>query len=318
MTIDDTVRNEAAAWAVRTVEDDFDDWGAFTAWLEQSPDHARAYDLTMAAAADGAQAFAAELRSTAPGSVSPPVPANDFEPVFDRAPRRWLGPAMAACLAVVAALWLWQWFDRATVYHTEAGEMRNIALADGSTIRMAGATRLALDAGETRHARLEQGQAVFDIRHDEDNPFEVEIGGARLVDAGTVFEVTVRDAEVDVAVAEGAVIYNPAGQGARIEAGQTLVFARDGHSIRRGTMPVAQIGEWTTGRLTFQDAPLSRVADDLSRATGHIYRVGRGADGHVVSGSVTIDPLRSDPASAGPLLGLNVRREGDIWLLDRS
>ncbi len=53
MALDRNILDEAAAWAVRTSEPGFEDWSRFTDWLEQSPEHAAAYDHVMLAAEDG-------------------------------------------------------------------------------------------------------------------------------------------------------------------------------------------------------------------------------------------------------------------------
>ena len=49
MQPDDRLAEEAAAWAVRTGDAGFTGWDDFTAWLEQSPDNAAAYDRVAAA-----------------------------------------------------------------------------------------------------------------------------------------------------------------------------------------------------------------------------------------------------------------------------
>ena len=308
MAVNQRTLDEAAMWAVRTSEPDFEVWPAFTDWLEADPGHAEAYDRAVIAADEGAQAL---------GSL----PANDPEwsdglDEEESSPRRWIAPALAACLAIVAALWLWPAGDAATTYSTAPGETRTIALEDGSTILLAGDTEIVVE--EERQARLNSGRALFEIRHDEADPFRLAVGDATLIDAGTVFEVTIREAAVAVGVAEGAVIYNPDGPAARIDPGEVLSFDRRAGTYRMESVPIEQVGEWRAGRLTFRDAPLAEVASDLSRATGIAYRTAEAGRARSISGSVAIDPLRRDPASLGPLLGIGVRRDGDVWILDGS
>lgn len=302
MALDRTILDDAAGWAVRTAEPAFDDWAAFTQWLELSPEHAAAYDRVTTAVEDSVAALAS-------------LPANDTESFGERPARRWLGPAIAACLALVATLWIWQAGGTQQVYQTAPGETRSIHLADGSVIVMAGATRLAVDPDQPRLARLDEGRALFEIRHDERKPFRLTVGAATLVDAGTVFDVNVRAAEVAVGVSEGAVIFNPERQNARIDAGQMLTFDKDSADYQRANLPRDQVGEWRDGRLTFRGAPLSQVAGDLARASGIAYRVADEGGARRISGSVAIDPLRTDPASIGPLLNVAVTRDGDQWIL---
>ena len=60
------------------------------------------------------------------------------------------------------------------------------------------------------------------------------------------------------------------------------------------------------------------MASDLARATGIAYRTAEQGRDRSISGSVAIDPLRRDPAALGPLLGIDVRQDGDVWILDGS
>ena len=76
------------------------------------------------------------------------------------------------------------------------------------------------------------------------------------------------------------------------------------------------IGEWRDGRLTFQQASLSRVATDLSRATGIDFTAAPGNETQSVSGSVLIAPLKDDPQAIGALLGISVRKGKTGWVLD--
>ena len=307
MAVDQQILDEAAMWAVRTSEPNFDDWASFTEWLEASPAHAEAYDRAMIAVEEGAEAL-----SSLPAN-DPDWSDEDSDEGGHRSPRRWFAPALAACLALVAALWLWPAGDADTTYRTATGETRTVELGDGSAVVLAGGTELVVD-GE-REARLNSGRAVFEIRHDDADPFRLAVGDATLVDAGTVFEVTIRDAAVAVGVSEGAVIYEPDGPAARIDPGQVLSFDRAAGSYRMESVPVDQVGEWREGRLTFRNAPLADVASDLSRATGIPYRVADAGEARSISGSVAIDPLRRDPGALGPLLGIDVRQDGDVWII---
>jgi transmembrane sensor len=302
MPLDREILDMATLWAVRTQEPSFEDWPAFTAWLEQSPAHSEAYDRVMLAAEEGAE-------------VLPLEPANGEAPERMAGNRRWLMPALAACLAVIGALWVWQTQSQMDVYRTAPGETRAIALADGSTIVMSGGTQLVIDRDHARQARLAQGQALFEIRHDQRNPFTLEVGEATLVDAGTIFDVAIRSERISVGVSEGAVIFNPTRQNARVEPGELLTFAVKGAGYDVARVPLDQVGEWRTGRLTFRDASLKDVAADVSRATGIVFEVAEGANLRPINGSVTVDVLRNDPDSLGPLLGISVRRQGDSWIL---
>lgn len=312
MAIEPSVQEQAAAWAVRTGDPEFADWHAFTLWLEADPSHAAAYDRTVAAVDE---AVVAGLPGTVP--VELPDAGNIVPLAASRSGRRgWIGGAMAACLALALTVGLWIMPGASQVYETAPGETRQIALADGSRITLGGGTRLLMEGPDAREATLEQGQALFNLRHDQGNPFELAVGDERLIDIGTVFDVRRAGTTTTVAVSEGAVLFDPAKRKVRINPGQRLVHPDDATDSAVESYPAALVGEWQQGRLTFRDATLGEIAQDLSRATGVRFAARPAAADRRISGSVLLDPVRTDPASLGPLLGVNLRRQGQDWMIE--
>ncbi len=289
----------ALDWVVRTGDPAFDDWEGFQAWLEADPRHAAAY-----------HAVALDVEDMA--AATPAAPAA----VVHR-PRRWpawAGGAVAASLALVAGYAALD--TRADPYavETRAGAMRTVSLADGSAVTLGGATRVMLDRNDPRTATLERGQAMFVVRHDARDPFEVRVGDARLVDVGTAFDVKRTRGETRVAVSEGAVDYNPGSDGIRLTRGQGLV-ATDGAAVRVLAVDVAGVGSWRNSVLAYEGATLAEVADDLSRALGVDLRADPAVARRPFSGSIATSKLDGDPARVAPLLGVAVRRRGGHWVM---
>jgi transmembrane sensor len=302
MAHDETIRERALEWAVRAGDPEFTDWDAFTAWLEQSPAHAWAYDEVAAAVADGA-----DLALLAPAAANDDVPTA--HPLVRR---RWAMGALAASLALVVGLGVWQGGDGHYSVQTAPGETRTLALADGGSVVLSGGSRIELDKKDHRFARLESGQALFTVTHDAANPFAVEVGDDRLVDAGTVFDVELDAGHMQVAVSEGLVVFNPGKQAVKVSPGHRLSKRAGGRGYELAAIDPDEVGEWREGRLTFEDAPLAAVAERLSRITGIAFRA-KSNSGGAFSGSLLIAPLRNNPQSLGPLLGVTVRRDGDHW-----
>ncbi|WP_137681339.1 FecR family protein [Aurantiacibacter suaedae] len=305
MQHDDPIREQAALWAVRTGDPGFADWDAFTDWLERDPAHAEAYDRIAGAVADAADAERDVI-----------VPANDEVPSARPVPRRWMSAAVAAVLLVVVGIGLW-WGDHGVqTYETAPGETRLIALQDGSKIDLAADSRIALDPDKPRLATLEKGRALFTILHDDGDPFVLDVGADQVVDAGTVFEVQLGSNELAVGVSEGLVIFNPAGQNVRIEPGQLLESPLGSNDVTMRDIALEQVGEWREGRITFERASIAELAAELSSMSGVTFSAAPASVRDEVSGSVLIDPIRADPASLGPLLGVSVRQAGDGWLIE--
>lgn len=311
MSEDDKIRAEALDWALRTGDPGFEDWEGFTRWLEANAAHAGAYDAVAAAAADAADLIAAST----PANDDVHEDAPDLRPARSRrAP--WIASAMAASLAVVGALWIWQAGSR-DLYRVETapGQLRTVSLDAQTRVDLAGGTAMAFDRKDPRFARLESGQALFTVRHDEARPFRVTVGEDSLVDVGTVFDVRSDGEDLSVAVSEGAVQFNPKAQDLRIAPGEVLQRRGRSGDYTLGKIAAAQVGEWREGRVTFENTPLDAAAADLARITGVAYVVAPGQKDRTVSGSLLVAPLRRDPAALGPLLGVKLREDGKRWVI---
>jgi transmembrane sensor len=303
MNPDTPIRELAAAWAIAMREPDFDDWEGFTAWLEAEPAHAEAYDAVQYALEEADAAL--ELF---PAPEYAPA-ANDNSPRWLASRRGWLGGAIAAVLVLALTSALWLGPQQGTLYRTAPGETRQLALEDGSTVELAGGSALVIEGA--RAARLDAGQALFTIRHNEADPFVLTAGTTRLVDAGTVFDVRLAGETLDVAVSEGAVIVDPAAEAIRLDAGERAV--RSGGRYRITQVDTAAVGEWRRGRISFEAASLAEIAAELSRATGARFTSADRATR--LSGSIATDAVRADPRALEPLLGVSVREGADGWVI---
>lgn len=234
-------------------------------------------------------------RRDRPLDASPEV-SSDVVPL---AARRRAGPARrapqwraaalraAAVLVVVAGLsvvWRGSRTRRPTapdvggvaaagVHATRIGQVDTVRLADGSTVVLGPESRLALGegfGGRSREIRFE-GQAFFDVVHDDARPFVVRTTNATLRDVGTTFSVrsaadgtrvSVTSGAVDVAAAQGA-----ASSPTVLHAGDRAEVSGDRMRVERGVASDAELS-WTRGVLELHDAPLAVVAQELRRWYG--------------------------------------------------
>lgn len=295
---------EALDWALRMAEPTAD-WDEFLAWLEADPRRSTRYDHAVCSL----EAATELVRRQAP------PPATAYETSSSRPARRhWIGGAMAAALIGVIGLGVWHERDRSYMVATAAGEQRVIRLADGSNIVMAGGSRVQLDPGHPRSATVLTGQALFRVRHDAADPFRVRAGDLDLTDLGTVFDVRLLGDQTHVVVAEGAVLVDPQGARLRLEPGQSVTEV-DGQ-LRRGRQDATEVGAWREGHLAYDDAALRDVAADLSRQLGLRITTSPAVAARTFNGTLEMRGLRDDPVALGVLLGVEVRRKGDDWILD--
>lgn len=307
---DDIIRQEAIEWALATQEADFAGWDGLARWLEANPRHNDAYDHAVAAgnAIVELTALAARL----------PRAANDEDhvPQRSRVRRPWVYGALAASVLAIIAVPAWQMRPQPYSVATAIGETDSVALADGSRILLNGGTRITLDRRDIRFARLDHGEALFEVRHDASDPFVVESGDVRLVDAGTAFNVVEDGASLDVAVSEGVVIVNPDEENVRLPAGRRARVERKGDRITVSDIAPAQVGGWRTGELSFADAPLAHVAAALERSLGARIAVAPSLAARPFSGVIQI--RGRDAAAIGaiaPVLGTRAVRTAKGWEL---
>lgn len=298
------IDDEALDWAIRMAEPDAD-WDAFTTWLEGDATRSERYDSAVVAIDDAATAAAlpfAELLAPMPDVMTRPRT------------RRWVAAALAASVAGVIGFGASTQLPRPYAIETRPGEQRTVLLNDGSSILLAGASRVTLDANDPRIATVDAGEMLFRVRHDVSRPFAVRVAGLRLVDLGTVFDVKTVAGHTVVAVAEGAVMVDPDGAAMRLDPGQAVVA--DGTTLARRVVDVADVGGWHAGRLAFDGVPLVEVAADLSRHLGRRVTAAPAIARRTFRGTLDVTTVADRPALLGALLDVTVRETGEGWTLE--
>nr|MBP8062323.1 FecR domain-containing protein [Brevundimonas sp.] len=298
------------------------DWLRLEAWLAADARHLEAYEEAEGLwAALGSQREAIRLRLDA-GPVD-----NLVELGARRATRRtWRPWALAAApmaAAVVAGLLLiGPALDRRVVtYQTAPGETRDIVLKDGTRIAMNGGSRLTVQlTGDVRRVKMDQAQAAFDVAHDSDRPFLIDVGESQVRVIGTAFDIRRDETTTRVSVSRGVVqvsdLQTPS-RAVRLTVGQSV--ARDDATdtaVISSVDPAAADG-WRQGRLTYQDRPLAEVATDLGRAFGTPVVVSAGAADLRFTGVLELDDERRVIARLEAFLPVTATRANGQVRLDR-
>jgi transmembrane sensor len=251
------IQEEAAAWAVKS------QWGALTsdeearlrAWLAADVRHHGAYVRAEATRAN-IERIAALAGGRVPGRFSP----------FGRVPVALAAGLGAVAIAVALAWYAHNSGDR---YVSEIGELRKVALEDGSSIFLNTATQAVARFDSTeREIDLPQGEALFEVAKDPTRPFVVRVGEVTVTAIGTAFVVRHDGDRVNVVVTEGVVELARPGEPARrlIADQQAIVGADQPIAVqalnRRETE--RQLA-WQTGRVEFDGQPLSDAVAQMNR-----------------------------------------------------
>jgi transmembrane sensor len=272
------VERAALNWLMRVNDPNFDAWDDWQAWLAEDPLNAAAYWRLATAEADLVDAMAAHVRT--PG-------LRTTGGARRLASRTWFTAAAAVLVAALVGI---GWYGLARpqpwLVETAPGEQRALELADGTTIHVAGGTRLRLDRRTPRTVELELGRALFEVAHDDRRPFVVEVGEVAVTDLGTVFDVTRLQDGARVTVSEGVVRVDQRGRAATLNAGDGVIVGDQGFE-RRPVDPTA-VDAWRDGRLVYDDERLAVVAVDLSIALGRPVSVDPDMADRRISGSLSV------------------------------
>ena len=253
------IEQEAADWLARLRGGDPADRAAFEDWYCADPLHADTYDRVLASW-QASQGLAPVLSS--------------------RAPRRrpWRFAAAAIAAVIVFALLGFALLgaaprlpaERPLVFESRAGEIRTLALSDGSRVTLDTAT--AIRASYTHAERrvwVERGRARFDVAP-EVRPFVVATKAGAVVAAGGSLDVGVAGEGTSVALLHGSAELRGGRQNAswtRLTPGQVLSFGPAGKDAASRPLGAAE-SRWTAGMISFEDAPLAEVVAAANRYGG--------------------------------------------------
>lgn len=257
---DDTpLADEAARWVARMGRSD---WGAIheaelAAWMSRNP---RAQGELLRAQAAW---ISCDPETIALGQ-RPSVPARSW-------PRRRavLAGGAAAMAASISALLFYN--GSASGYDTGLGEIRRVALADGSTAAINTDSKIAVNFDtRLRNVRLDKGEAWFQVKPDRARPFLVEAGAVRVRAVGTAFSVRRREDGAEIIVTEGIVaVWTDANANEPVSAKAGMqLFMPDRPSVQRPVALEAASGaslSWRSGQIELVARPLADAAAEFNR-----------------------------------------------------
>lgn len=312
MTIDggksvEDLEAEAAAWAIKLDAAQDRIPPGLNEWCAHNPRHAGAL-------------LRAQATLALFDPASRPEETRDDE---GQAPRRkrllLMGGGAAALAASLAALLLIR--SPGERYETQIGELRSVALSDGSSVSIDARSRIdiAFNA-KTRDVRLQSGKALFRAAHNAQRPFRVIVDHVVITDIGTTFQVADddRSGDVEVLVTQGAVrVDSPQGR-VDLTAGQRARFSqvKANHprpaTVRVASVDVERMLAWRDGRLELDGETLDSAVADINRHSRLQLRVAdAGLGRESLYGSFRMDDAAGFAHAAAVSLGTDVRTGPD-------
>ncbi len=235
--------------------------------------------------------------------------------------------ARIAAMVLIVAGAGWLLFEVAApqkITVTAASDQKNIEvlLADGSTVflnRNSSLTYPKNFRSGSRKVSL-RGEAFFDIARNEEHPFIIDAGKARIKVLGTSFNVITENAsnEVEVYVASGKVLVTSEDGSSSLTLEPEFVGKVSGSNAVRSRNTNVNYLAWHTGMLTYDGERLEVVFEDLKRTYNIEIKV---ADPAINDYRLT-SPFERQPQDTIVKLictTFNLRsvREGDTYILFR-
>lgn len=234
------------------------------AWIEADPRHAVAF-----ARAEAAWEAAERLKSAAADITLPPLEQIVSEEQQRRLSRNiMIVAALAVVLFIIAAVVTIRTFSGVDRYETGVGEVRDIALQDGSILHLNSGSEAEVrftDVG--RKVRLLKGEASFDIAHDKKRPFDVEARSAVIRAVGTAFNLRLRPSVVELTVTKGAVtVHSGSASTEKVAMGGGAVIQANKVSLTDlGPKLVNQRTAWRDQMVELDGETIEQAANEFNR-----------------------------------------------------
>jgi transmembrane sensor len=213
--------------------------------------------------------------------------SRESQSVASSLTRRRLLAAAVAGIGVLGGTLSWTLLRRGREgYSSGIGEVRRIALADGSSVVLNTNSEVIVEiTSQRRSIRLVQGEALFEVAHDRSRPVVVVAHGTGVRAVGTAFAVRLEGTQVDVTVTEGVVEVaeleslsaGVVGAMPAAAAGVRRVVAHERAVIAPTGPPVVQpiAPDEAQRRLAWRDGMVSFEGESLGTAVAEINRHNR-------------------------------------------
>lgn len=260
----------AAEWFAHLQRDEVssENWATFLEWLEASPQNQvefrRVEQLWIL--------LGEVVRNERMAEESRQILAREAPSVKPRA-RFHISLALAASLVLVVFAGLWAGgLSAIQEVRTAVGEQKSLTLADGSRVTVNANTSLRIDYRlGRRNITLEQGEALFEVAHDQSHPFTVRTTQALVTAVGTEFAVAQYGNRIHVDVLEGRVLAK-AENGSRSRSPPVMLAAGEAGQLSdgdttwtRSQADVARIRKWQAKRLEFRQATLEAIVAEFNK-----------------------------------------------------
>lgn len=283
------IAERAAEWLSRLKTAGPQERAAFLSWLKESRQHVR--EILLATTWDALlehidpqhtidiQDLIDSQANLVPVSLNTAVIHPRERPAPEIKRRRWPWFLGLGTTAAAMVLMFTIHVTGSRGFETAVGEQRAFELADGSIVHLNTRSQVSIDfSAAARDVYLQEGQAIFKVKHDAARPFRVHVDDDVIQAIGTQFDVHRQGDRTNVAVIEGSVqIISKASadlptstssespERTRVTAGELASIVGSGKVTPAAPINVAEISAWQQRRLIFRLHTLEQIAAEFNR-----------------------------------------------------
>ncbi len=164
----------------------------------------------------------------------------------------------------------------------EASEQTTLTLPDGSLVALKAGSQLVYPTqfGDERRVKL-KGEAFFEVEHNQETPFVVEADQTETRVLGTSFNLrtAAEFSRLELVLVEGKVSFTSPLEKVVLEPGQRVSLGAGG-LLEKTTNTNPNFQAWKTGRLVFENTPMSKVFQDIANAYNTRFELSNEAFGN--------------------------------------
>jgi len=324
-----SMSQQAAYWWVtlRDVDAADDEKREFAEWVAHAPEcveaclrvaqvHAAVSRPDVRWPQISAEELVREALASPEDSVVPFRPPVSRRPQAERRPTLRWAVGLAASIMVAAGLGWWLTLSHPEQFQTKVGDQRSVVLADGSRVTLNTASKIEVQLqADHRVVQLLQGEALFEVAHDAQRPFDVHAGNVVVRAVGTQFDIDRRSTRTAVTVVEGRVAMLSAGSRTSnlplLSAEERVIVDESGPGAVEHGVNLAEITAWMQHQLVFNHRRIGEVAEEFNRYNvGHIEIRSVALRAEEVTGTFRTQDMDSFLAVLASIPGVRVASDG--------
>ena len=242
---------------------------------------------------------------------------------IDNGFKTFLRIAAGITVLLVAGIFTYQYFGNRSGQEVELlskNQVTSDTLPDGSGVFLNRETRIhyTFDERKALHIAKLEGEAYFEIHHDDGENFVVEAGGTLIRDIGTSFNVRAYpdSPSIEVVVDEGEVkFYTTTNPGIHLKAPARGVYNKDTQTFALSE-PEANTTAYKTRIFNFSNDSLVTVVKALNEVYPLKFDITENLTGCKITVSFNDEEPEEIASIIAETLGLTVTRSGETFRLE--